>query len=114
MSKISKKKKIYSVKLAAIGDNEVSVMKAYRDLTGLGLKEVKDKVNSAPCVLLETNSRREADSSNKLKKIGIDFSYDDADMCLESISDKSIKKFHTGLGVVFAVAGFVILISLII
>lgn len=41
-------------------------------------------------------------------------SYDDTDMYLESISDKSIKKFNLILGTIFVVAGFIILISLII
>lgn len=41
-------------------------------------------------------------------------SYDDTDMYLENISDKSIKKFNLILGVIFVVAGFIILISLII
>lgn len=41
-------------------------------------------------------------------------SYDDTDMYLESISDKSLKKFNLILGAIFVVAGFIILISLII
>ena len=38
----------FSVILSAIGDNKVNVIKAVRELTGLGLKEAKDLVDGAP------------------------------------------------------------------
>ena len=38
----------FTVVLAAIGDNKVNVIKAVRELTGLGLKEAKDLVDGAP------------------------------------------------------------------
>jgi len=44
----------YLVELTAIGSDEVSVIKTYRDMTGLGIKEARDKVVAAPCILLET------------------------------------------------------------
>ncbi len=91
----------YKIELTTIGNDAGSVIKTYRDMTGLGIKEAKDKVDAAPCVLLETTSMEEAEryktaletcgatvnissittdspsqeanSSNKLKKIGIGF-----------------------------------------
>lgn len=51
---------IYTIKLTAVGSNKLSVIKAYREITGCGLKEAKDKVESAPCVLLETTNIEQA------------------------------------------------------
>ena len=45
--------------------NKVAVIKAVRAITGLGLKEAKDKVESAPCVLKEGASKEEADDFKK-------------------------------------------------
>ncbi len=95
------KKICYNVELTEIGNDELSVIKTYRDMTGLGVKDAKDKVDAAPCILLKTTILEEAehfkasleecgatvnisDSTadipsqegnfpNKLKKIGIDF-----------------------------------------
>ena len=55
----------FDVALADIGSNKVSVIKAVRAITGLGLKEAKDKVESAPCVLKEGVSKEEADDFKK-------------------------------------------------
>src|SRR5512147_3180878 len=38
----------FTVMLTAIGDNKVNVIKAVREVTGLGLKEAKDLVDGAP------------------------------------------------------------------
>ncbi len=38
----------FTVTLTAIGDNKVNVIKAVREVTGLGLKEAKDLVDGAP------------------------------------------------------------------
>ena len=38
----------FTVVLASIGENKVNVIKAVRELTGLGLKEAKDLVDGAP------------------------------------------------------------------
>lgn len=56
------KKTCYCLELTTIGNDAVSVIKTYRDITGLGLKEAKDKVDVAPCVLLETASLRDAEN----------------------------------------------------
>ena len=55
----------FDVALADMGSNKVAVIKAVRAITGLGLKEAKDKVESAPCVLKEGVSKEEADDFKK-------------------------------------------------
>ena len=55
----------FDVSLADMGSNKVAVIKAVRTITGLGLKEAKDKVESAPCVLKEGASKEEADDFKK-------------------------------------------------
>ena len=55
----------FDVTLADMGGNKVAVVKAVRAITGLGLKEAKDKVESAPCVLKEGASKEEADDFKK-------------------------------------------------
>jgi len=55
----------FDVSLAEMGSNKVAVIKAVRAITGLGLKEAKDKVESAPCVLKEGASKEEADDFKK-------------------------------------------------
>ena len=58
----------FDVALADMGGNKVAVIKAVRAITGLGLKEAKDKVESAPCVLKEGVSKEEADDFKKQLK----------------------------------------------
>ena len=55
----------FDVSLADMGSNKVAVIKAVRATTGLGLKEAKDKVESAPCVLKEGASKEDADDFKK-------------------------------------------------
>ena len=55
----------FDVSLADMGGNKVAVIKSVRAITGLGLKEAKDKVESAPCVLKEGVSKEEADDFKK-------------------------------------------------
>ena len=55
----------FDVALADMGGNKVAVIKTVRAITGLGLKEAKDKVESAPCVLKEGASKEEADDFKK-------------------------------------------------
>ena len=55
----------FDVSLADMGSNKVAVIKAVRAITGVGLKEAKDKVESAPCVLKEGASKEEADDFKK-------------------------------------------------
>jgi large subunit ribosomal protein L7/L12 len=55
----------FDVFLTAIGDNKVSVIKAVRAITGLGLKEAKDLVDAAPKVVKEGISKADADAVAK-------------------------------------------------
>ena len=55
----------FDVSLSDMGGNKVAVIKAVRAITGLGLKEAKDKVESAPCVLKDGASKDEADDFKK-------------------------------------------------
>ncbi|HEX7454422.1 MAG TPA: 50S ribosomal protein L7/L12 [Gallionella sp.] len=55
----------FDVILTAIGDNKVSVIKAVRVITGLGLKEAKDLVDGAPKAVKEGVSKADADAVAK-------------------------------------------------
>jgi len=55
----------FTVVLAAIGDNKVNVIKAVRELTGLGLKEAKDLVDGAPKPVKEGINKADADAAKK-------------------------------------------------
>lgn len=61
----------FDVILKAIGANKVAVIKSVRSATGLGLKEAKDLVESAPTVIKEGMSKDDATSLEKiLKEVG--------------------------------------------
>ena len=61
----------FNVELTSFGANKVAVIKAVREATGLGLKEAKDLVESAPTVLKEGVSKAEAaDLKAKLEAAG--------------------------------------------
>ncbi|MBT5670871.1 MAG: 50S ribosomal protein L7/L12, partial [Betaproteobacteria bacterium] len=55
----------FDVIVASIGDNKVSVIKAVRAITSLGLKEAKDLVDSAPKAIKEGVSKAEAEDFKK-------------------------------------------------
>ena len=55
----------FDVVLAGFGDNKVGVIKAVRGATGLGLKEAKDLVESAPAPIKEGASKDEAEELKK-------------------------------------------------
>lgn len=55
----------FDVVLASFGSNKVGVIKAVRAITGLGLKEAKDMVESAPAPLKEGVSKDEAEDVKK-------------------------------------------------
>ena len=55
----------FDVILTAAGDNKVSVIKAVRAATSLGLKEAKDLVDSAPKPVKEGLPKKEADELKK-------------------------------------------------
>lgn len=51
----------FDVELTDVGANKVKVIKVVREATGLGLKEAKDLVDSAPKILKEGASKAEAE-----------------------------------------------------
>jgi large subunit ribosomal protein L7/L12 len=55
----------FSVILTEAGANKVSVIKAVRELTGLGLKEAKDLVDGAPKPVKEGVAKAEAEEAKK-------------------------------------------------
>ncbi len=57
----AEEKDSFDVELTEVGAEKVKVIKVVREATGLGLKEAKDLVDSAPKVLKEGASKEEAD-----------------------------------------------------
>jgi large subunit ribosomal protein L7/L12 len=55
----------FTVMLSEIGANKVSVIKAVREITGLGLKEAKDLVDGAPKAVKEAIPKAEAEAAKK-------------------------------------------------
>ena len=55
----------FTVVLAEVGANKVSVIKAVREITGLGLKEAKDLVDGAPKPVKEGIAKADADAAKK-------------------------------------------------
>ncbi len=61
----------FDVMLTEIGPNKINVIKAVRELTGLGLKEAKDVVEAAPKAIKEGVSKEEAAAAKaKLEEAG--------------------------------------------
>ncbi|MDH5470485.1 MAG: 50S ribosomal protein L7/L12 [Gammaproteobacteria bacterium] len=55
----------FDVFMSSFGDNKVAVIKAVRSITGLGLKEAKELVESAPSAVKEAASKDEAEEIKK-------------------------------------------------
>ena len=55
----------FTVVLSSFGENKVNVIKAVRELTGLGLKEAKDLVDGAPKPVKEGVAKAEAEDMKK-------------------------------------------------
>ena len=55
----------FDVIMTSFGENKVSVIKAVRSITGLGLKEAKDAVEGVPTTVKEAVSKAEAEEVNK-------------------------------------------------
>ncbi len=55
----------FDVQMSSFGSNKVSVIKAVRAITGLGLKEAKDLVESAPAAIKEGVPKDEAEEIKK-------------------------------------------------
>ena len=61
----------FDVELTEIGSEKGKVIKAVRELTGLGLKEAKEAVDNAPKVLKQGVSKEEAEAAKKaLEEVG--------------------------------------------
>jgi large subunit ribosomal protein L7/L12 len=55
----------FTVMLLEAGANKVSVIKAVREITGLGLKEAKDLVDGAPKAVKEAAPKADAEAAKK-------------------------------------------------
>ena len=55
----------FNVVLTEVGANKVSVIKAVREITGLGLKEAKDLVDGAPKAVKEAIPKADAEAAKK-------------------------------------------------
>lgn len=61
----------FDVQLKEFGANKIPVIKEVRSITGLGLKEAKEKVESAPVVIQEAVSKEDADKAKEqLEELG--------------------------------------------
>lgn len=61
----------FDVMLESFGSNKIQVIKVVRAVSGLGLKEAKDLVESAPCAVKEGLNKDEAeDIKKKLEEVG--------------------------------------------
>ncbi len=68
---VEEKKTEFDVILLSSGDKKIQVIKEVRTITGLGLKEAKDLVDSAPQPIKKEVSKEEADSIKKqIESIG--------------------------------------------
>jgi large subunit ribosomal protein L7/L12 len=62
---VAEEKTEFTVVLAETGANKVNVIKAVRELTGLGLKEAKDLVDGAPKPVKEGVNKADAEAAKK-------------------------------------------------
>jgi large subunit ribosomal protein L7/L12 len=61
----------FTITLTTVGDSKINVIKAVREITGLGLKEAKDLVDASPKAVKENVNKEEAESiAQKLKDAG--------------------------------------------
>ncbi len=67
----AEEKSSFNVELTEAGANKIGVIKAVREITGLGLKEAKDLVDGAPKMVKEGAAKAEADDlKKKLEEAG--------------------------------------------
>ena len=67
----AEEKDSFNVELTGVGDSKVKVIKVVREITGLGLKEAKELVDSAPKNIKEEASKAEAEEIKaKLEEVG--------------------------------------------
>ena len=67
----AEEKSEFDVELTEVGAEKIKVIKAVREITGLGLKEAKEAVDGAPKVLKEGVAKEEAEAMKaKLEEVG--------------------------------------------
>lgn len=67
----AEEKSEFDVVLASVGAEKIKVIKAVREITGLGLKDAKDLVDNAPKAVKEGASKEEAEEIKaKLEEVG--------------------------------------------
>lgn len=62
---VADEKSEYNVELTAAGDNKIAVIKAVKEVSGLGLKEAKDLVDGAPGMIKEGVKKEDAEAMKK-------------------------------------------------
>ena len=62
---VAEEKTEFTVQLMEAGAQKVSVIKAVREITGLGLKEAKDLVDGAPQIVKEGVNKKDSDEMKK-------------------------------------------------
>ena len=68
---VEEEKTEFDVILASVGQEKIKVIKAVREITGLGLKEAKELVDNAPKPVKEAASKDEAETMKaKLEEVG--------------------------------------------
>ncbi len=71
VAEAAEEKSDFDVELTATGDQKINVIKAVREVTGLGLKEAKDIVDAAPKVVKEKVAKADAEAiKKKLEEAG--------------------------------------------
>jgi large subunit ribosomal protein L7/L12 len=67
----AEEKSDFDVELTATGDQKINVIKALREITGLGLKEAKDIADAAPKVVKDKVAKKDAEEmKKKLEAVG--------------------------------------------
>lgn len=67
----AEEKSEFDVELSSTGENKIGVIKAVKEITGLGLKEAKDLVDGAPKMIKEKVKKEEAELiKSKIQEVG--------------------------------------------
>jgi len=70
-AEVAEEKTEFNVELTEVGSEKIKVIKAVREVTGLGLKEAKDIVDGAPKMIKEGASKEESENiKKKLEEVG--------------------------------------------
>lgn len=68
---VAEEKTEFNVELTSGGDNKIGVIKAVKEITGLGLKEAKDLVDGAPKMIKENVKKEDAEKIKKqIEEVG--------------------------------------------